>query len=113
MIDKRVSLKTDSHSHSPVKKKKSLTSIVSPLKNKNENLCPKTTGTPPRKSAATIPKLACIGNGTVPSQLVKVPLNFKTWYDKSGSWDNLPQPISNLGKVCMYVSNYIFFMLAL
>ncbi|KAI5445438.1 hypothetical protein KIW84_013612 [Lathyrus oleraceus] len=107
VIDKRVSLKTDSHSHSPVKKK-SLTSIVSPLKNKNENLCPKTTGTPPRKSAATIPKLACTGNGTVPRQLVKVPLNFKTWYDKSGSWDNLPQPISNLGKQIVTHRNVAF-----
>ncbi|CAK8532167.1 unnamed protein product [Lathyrus sativus] len=104
VIDKRVSLKTDSHS--PLKK--SLTSIVSPLKNKNENLYPKTTGTPPRKSAAAVPKLDCVGNGTVPSQLVKVPLNFKTWYDKSGSWDNLPQPISNLGKQVVTHRNVAF-----
>jgi len=92
-------MKTDSHS--PLKSPS--TSIVSPLKNKNENLCPKTTGTPPRKSATTItiPKSPCVGNGTVPSQLVKVPLKFKTWYDKSGSWDNLPPPICNLGKVYM------------
>ncbi|XP_058762925.1 uncharacterized protein LOC131636316 [Vicia villosa] len=105
VIDKKVSVKTDSSS--PLKK--SLTSVASPLKNKNENLCPKTPGTtPPRKSAAAVPKLACTGNGTVPSQLVKVPLNFKTWYDKSGSWDNLPQPISNLGKQVVNHRNVAF-----
>jgi len=107
VLGKKVSLKTDSHS--PLK---SATSIVSPLKNKNENLSPKTTVTPPRKSATTIsipiPKSPCASNGSVPSKLVKVPLKFKTWYDKSGSWDNLPPPICNLGKVCMYVANTSF-----
>ncbi|KAL5098449.1 hypothetical protein RYX36_002776 [Vicia faba] len=104
VIDKKVSVKKDSHS--PLKK--SLTSVVSPLKNKNENLCPKTTGTPPRKSAVAVPKLACVGNGAVSRQLVKVPLNFKTWYDKFGSWDNLPQPISNLGKQVVTHRNVAF-----
>jgi hypothetical protein len=33
-----------------------------------------------------------------------VPLNFKTWYEKSGSWDNLLPPICNLGKVCMLLT---------
>ncbi|CAL0326321.1 unnamed protein product [Lupinus luteus] len=60
VIDKRVSHKIDS----PVKYP---TSSISPLKSKNENLCPKSTTTPPRKSTTKSPPNA----GTVPSQLVK------------------------------------------
>ncbi|GAU39493.1 hypothetical protein TSUD_279140 [Trifolium subterraneum] len=104
VIDKKVSLKTNSYS--PLKSP--TTSIVSPLKNKDENLCPKMTGTPPRKSATTIPMSPCVDNGFVPSKLVKVPLNFKTWHDKSGSWDNLPPPICNLGKQVVTHRNVAF-----
>ncbi|CAJ2659022.1 unnamed protein product [Trifolium pratense] len=104
VIDRKVSLKTNS----PSPLKSPTTSIISPLKNKDENLCPKMTGTPPRKSTIITPKSPCVGNDTVPSKLVKVPLNFKTWYDKSGSWDNLPPPICNLGKQVVTHRNVAF-----
>ncbi|KAJ1377961.1 hypothetical protein SESBI_48335 [Sesbania bispinosa] len=96
VVDKKVSPKIDSPLKSPI-------SSVSPLKNKNENLCPKTTSTPPRKSATKPP---CAD--TVPSQLVKVPLNFKTWCDKSASWEDLPTPMCNLGKQVVTRRNVAF-----
>ncbi|XP_061363939.1 uncharacterized protein LOC133307445 [Gastrolobium bilobum] len=96
VIEKKISLKTDSPLKSP-------TSSVSPLKNKNENLCPKLTSTPPRKSTVKSP---CAG--TVPSQLVKVPLNFKTWYDTFASWKDLPPPMCNLGKQVVTHRNVAF-----
>ncbi|KAF1866220.1 hypothetical protein Lal_00024218 [Lupinus albus] len=98
VIDKRVSHKIDS----PVKYP---TSSISPLKSKNENLCPKSTSTPPRKSATNSPPNA----GTVPSQLVKVPLNFKTWCDTSStSWEDLPPSMCNLGKQVVSRRNVAF-----
>ncbi|KAK7323888.1 hypothetical protein VNO77_27388 [Canavalia gladiata] len=88
VIDKKLSVKADSPLRSP-------TSLVSPLKNKNENLCPKLLiSTPPRKSTGT--RSPCVG--TVHSQLVKVPLNFRNWYDASASWEDLPTLMCNLGK---------------
>lgn len=94
VLDEKVSLKTVSPLKSP-----NTGVSVSPLMNKNENSnsCLKMTGTPLRKST---PKSPCAGNGIVPSQLFKVPLNFNSWYDdKSASWEDLPAPLCNLGKV--------------
>ncbi|KHN21337.1 hypothetical protein glysoja_026538, partial [Glycine soja] len=92
VIDKKVvSVKPDSPLKSP-------TSSVSPLKNKNENLCPKSlTITPPRKSTSTSTRSPC--GGTVHSPLVKVPLNFKTWcYDTPACWEDVSLPMCDLGK---------------
>ncbi|KAK7271380.1 hypothetical protein RJT34_27221 [Clitoria ternatea] len=98
VIEKKVSVKADSPVKSP-------TISISPLKSKNENLCPKLlTSTPPRKCAGT--KSQC--DGSVHSQLVKVPLTFKTWYDASASWEDLPTPLCNLGKHVVTRRNVAF-----
>ena len=86
MTDKKASLKRVSPLKSP-----SLN--ISPLKNKNYNPSPKSTSTPLSK----IVKSSC--EGKISSHLVKVPLNFKTWYNPSLSWDDLPSVMGHLGKV--------------
>lgn len=105
VIDKKVvSVKPDSPLKSP-------TSSVSPLKNKNENLCPKSlTITPPRKSTSTSTRSPC--GGTVHSPLVKVPLNFKTWcYDTPACWEDVSLPMCDLGKVLnLCLANILTFM---
>ncbi|KAK7243451.1 hypothetical protein RIF29_38247 [Crotalaria pallida] len=103
--DKKVSHRIDTPRKYPI-------SSISPLENKNENSCPKATNTPPkltstppRKSTTKSPPCA----GTVPSQLVKVPLNFKTWDDTSTtSWEDLPSPLCNLGKQVVMRRNVAF-----
>ncbi|TKY49499.1 hypothetical protein E2542_SST26931 [Spatholobus suberectus] len=99
VMDKKASVKADSPLKSP-------TSSVSSLKNKNENLCPKSlTSTPPRKSASA--RLPC--GGTVHSQLVKVPLNFKTWcYETSVCWEDLSPSMCDLGKQVVAHRNVAF-----
>ncbi|XP_027343027.1 uncharacterized protein LOC113855596 [Abrus precatorius] len=97
VMDKKVSAKADSPQKSP-------TSSASPLKSKNENLCPKLTHAPPRKGTST--RSPCLD--TVHSQLVKVPLNFKTWCDASASWEDLPSPMCNLGKQVVTHRNVTF-----
>ncbi|XP_019443651.1 PREDICTED: uncharacterized protein LOC109347962 [Lupinus angustifolius] len=98
VIDKKVSHKIDS----PVKYP---TSSISPLKSKNENLYPKPTSTPPRKSTIKSPPDA----GTLPSQLVKVPLNIKTCCDTSTTlWGDLPPSMCDLRKQVVTRRNVAF-----
>ncbi|KHN49061.1 hypothetical protein glysoja_031272 [Glycine soja] len=75
---------------------KSPTSSISPLKNKNENLCPKSlTSTP------------C--GGTVHSQLVKVPLNCKSWrHDTPACCEDVSSPMCDLGKQVVAHRNVAF-----
>ncbi|XP_054822402.1 uncharacterized protein LOC129320806 isoform X2 [Prosopis cineraria] len=90
VIDKKASLKNDSPLKSP-------NPTISPLKNTNENFSPiltSRTSTPQQKSTKSSP---CVGN--VHSNLLKVPLNIKTRYDRSTTWDGLPPILCNLGKV--------------
>ncbi|KAF7824462.1 serine-rich adhesin for platelets-like protein [Senna tora] len=98
VIDKKVSKKNDSPLKSP-------TSMISPLKNKNENLSPKTTSTTVQRKSMKSPP--CAGN--VPGHLVKVPLNLKARYDPSTKWDTLPPTLSNLGKKVASHRNIAFF----
>ncbi|XP_047175573.1 uncharacterized protein LOC124842995 [Vigna umbellata] len=99
VIDKKLSTKADSPLKSP-------TSSVSPLKKENENLCPKSlTNTPLRKSTGS--RSPC--GGTVHTQLVKVPLNFKTWsYDTPESWDDLSPSMCDLAKQVVGHRNFTF-----
>nr|KYP59034.1 hypothetical protein KK1_014461 [Cajanus cajan] len=98
-VYKKVSVKAVSPLKSP-------TSSVSPLKNKNENLCPKSlASTPPRKNTSA----RSPSGGTVPSQLVKVPLNFKTWcYDTPACWADLSPSLCDHGKQVVAHRNAAF-----
>ncbi|KAI4323324.1 hypothetical protein L6164_022939 [Bauhinia variegata] len=95
VVDKKALRKNDSPLRSP-------RVIISPLKNKNENSSPKLTSPPLAKSV----KSSC--GGTVPSKLVKLPFNFKTWSDQRISWDNLSHNIGNLGKQVVCHRNVSF-----
>ncbi|CAJ1958315.1 unnamed protein product [Sphenostylis stenocarpa] len=99
VICKKLSTKADSPLKFP-------TSSVSPFENKIENLRAKSlTSTPPRKSSST----RSPGGGTGHSQLVKVPLNIKTWsYDTPACWDDLSSSMSNLGKQVVAHRNVAF-----
>ncbi|XP_028799724.1 uncharacterized protein LOC114757818 [Neltuma alba] len=96
VIDKKASLKNDSPLKPP-------TPTISPLKNKNENFSPKLTSTPQPQSTRLSP---CTGN--VRGNLVKVPLNVKTQFDPSTTWDSLPPILCNLGKKVASHKNIAF-----
>ncbi|KAL1349290.1 hypothetical protein HN51_025774 [Arachis hypogaea] len=101
VVHKNLSLKFESPLKSP-------TSSVLPLKNKNENLCPKPTSNPSSKSTPPSKSSKSPSAGTVNSQLVKVPINVKNWSDVSVSWEDLPSPMCNLGKKVVTHRNLAF-----
>ncbi|KAL2330921.1 hypothetical protein Fmac_018502 [Flemingia macrophylla] len=103
VIDKKASVKAVSPLKTP-------TSRVSPLKNKNENLCPKSlTSIPSRKSTTTSATARSPSNGTVHSQLVKVPFNSKTWcYDTPACWEDLSPSLCDHGKQIVSHRNAAF-----
>lgn len=103
MIGKKLSTKADSPLKSP-------TSSVLPFKKTIENLCPKSlTSTPPRSSTGS--RSPC--GGSVDGQLVKVPLNFKTWsYDSPACWDDLSPSMCDLAKVLRCICVLLIFKLA-
>ncbi|KAK8469296.1 hypothetical protein PHAVU_005G042800 [Phaseolus vulgaris] len=99
VIGKKLSTKADSPLKSP-------TSSVLPFKKKMENLCPKSlTSTPPRSSTGSRSPYG----GSVDGQLVKVPLNFKTWsYDSPACWDDLSPSMCDLAKQVIGHRNVTF-----
>lgn len=86
VADRKASPRND-----PSSKRPSLS--ISPLKNKNDNVSSKLVEKSSRNSARSL------SDETIPSHLVKVPLNSKSWSDQRISWDALPLTIKDLGKV--------------
>jgi hypothetical protein len=78
---------------------------ISPLKNKNDIVSPKS------KSKNSKEDLKSLSRASIPSRLIKVPLNFKTRSDQMILWNTLPSTIRDLGKVWnhVYVHNILHF----
>lgn len=79
----------------PTMKRPSLS--ISPLKNKNDIVSPKS------KSKASKEDLKSLSGAAIVSRLIKVPLNFKTRSDQMILWNALPSTIHDLGKVWNHV----------
>ncbi|TXG55736.1 hypothetical protein EZV62_017049 [Acer yangbiense] len=71
---------------------KRLSFSISPLTNKNDIYSPKTMKMPSKED------LKSSTERNVPGNLVKVPLNYKTWSNQRISWGVLPPAIQDLGK---------------
>ncbi|KAK0575303.1 hypothetical protein LWI29_037008 [Acer saccharum] len=71
---------------------KRLSFSISPLTNKNDIYSPKTMKMPSKED------LKSSTERIVPGNLVKVPLNYKTWSNQRISWGVLPPAIQDLGK---------------
>lgn len=70
---------------------------ISPLKNKNDIVSPKS------KSKNSKEDLKSLSRASIPSRVIKVPLNFKTRSDQMILWNALPSTIRDLGKVWNHV----------
>ncbi|XP_021890345.1 uncharacterized protein LOC110808899 isoform X2 [Carica papaya] len=95
VADRKASPRND-----PSSKRPSLS--ISPLKNKNDNVSSKLVEKSSRNSARSL------SDETIPSHLVKVPLNSKSWSDQRISWDALPLTIKDLGKEAVSHRNVSF-----
>lgn len=93
IFDKKASSKNDSPLKSP-----SLS--MSPVKNKINIVSPKSKSRTLKKDPKSL------SEGTIPSHLIKVPLNSKMWSDQRIVWNALPSAIHDIGKVHHHVHVY-------
>lgn len=70
---------------------------ISPLKNKNDIVSPKS------KNKTSKEDLKSLSRAAIPSRLIKMPLNFNTRSDQMILWNALPSTIRDLGKVWNHV----------